>query len=102
MLVEKPGGQTLIKQVQEIIKVGDRGILIDNTLYDFGGKTGKFLNNLEFKHYLEPRFSVMQTMTEWEYFKFRINNQNKESKFKFLSFIPATLLLSYLFITGTL
>ena len=102
MLVEKPGGQTLIKQVQEIIKVGERGILIDNTLYDFGGKNGKFLNNLEFKHYLEPRFSVMKTMTEWEYFKFRINNPNKESKFKFLSFIPATLLLSYLFITGTL
>lgn len=102
ILLSKQDGQTIIKQVHEVTKVGNRGLLVGDLFFNFGGIDGKFLNKQEFKHYLEPRLVVMKTMTEWEYLKLRFKHPSKESKFQVLSFIPSTLLFSYLFFTGAL
>jgi hypothetical protein len=100
MLVSQKNNETAIKPVQDVYKVGNRGLLIENVLFVFGKGNGILINKLEFQHYLEPRLAVMKTMSEWEYLTFRMKNLNKESKIQALSFVPATVIFTFLAITG--
>lgn len=102
MLISSKDAETVIKPVNEVYKVGDRGVLIENTFFIFGKGKGAFINKHEYQYYLEPRLAIMKTLSEWEYFKYRLKNFNKESKLQVLSFVPATIIFGYLVITGQL
>lgn len=100
MLISSKNAETVIRPINEVYKVGERGVLIDHSLFIFGRGRGAFINKHEYQHYLEPRLAIMKTLSEWEYLKFRMKNFNKESKLQVLSFVPATIIFGYLALTG--
>ncbi len=93
LLVERKKGQTAIAPLEHSFLVNKRGILVEDVFFPLGTDQLKFLNKEQYKQYLKPRLTQLQTMNEWGYFKFRLANMNQEASVTLLLTIPLLITL---------
>ena len=78
-LIRDHNDETVIKPYNQIYKVGNRGLLIDDIYFNLGNKKKVLLiDKQEYQAHIEPALDKMLKMSEWEYFKYRITNMNQE------------------------
>ena len=97
LMVADKNKPTAMAPLHEVIKVGERGLLVEDTLFNYCNNAQyKFIDKEEFERYLTPRLKGMKQISEWEYIKLRWQQRHKESMMMCASMIPALIMIVYM------
>lgn len=99
IMVSERNGHTAMCPINEAKKVGQRGILVEDTLFVYGNAQYKMVDKHQFEQYLAPLLTRLENMSEQDYLKYRWKSRHKESVIIGLSMIPAFVMAIYLTLT---
>jgi len=79
ILVNHKSEKTAISPLDQVYRVGERGLLVEDFLFLLGSQQLNFIDEKESEQFLKPRLPHMKQMSEWGYFKYRLANPDKDS-----------------------
>lgn len=97
LIIEEKNGREAILPIQQCYIVGNLGVLVDDLLFPLGNENKMLsINQHEYQTQLKPALKQMKHMGEWQYYKYRLANMNKNSA----TFLGLMILISIMALYG--